>query len=393
MRKRQGLLTEIAQHQHLVAAAIPQELHAREVHGVLGQHQRLALLDVGIGEIDVEHRVVGAHGRAQQQRAALLDGELQARKKPRVLVIEAQRIAAAAGEIAVMIEQREGIAVLQCARRLVDQRIVRRDVERLRRPPPRRCGLRLSRHRGFRRRPRLVLRAAAGDRVPGSRASCAPPRIAARTQARTRAPIESQRTMHRRNRALDGIDDEAIAALLMISGTEPARQATQGVPHDIASIITSPKGSGQSMGNSSARALPRNSRLSRSPISPTYSTCGCESSDSMCVSEIVPVGGIDFGGDPDLHARHGARSRWRDRRASPARCGPGTPGSRRAAPARSGRHWRAIRAAPCRPSCTPAAAAVADRRSTPAAHRWDAGEHRRVVRKIEPSMHGGQRIA
>ena len=51
------------------------------------------------------------------------------------------------------------------------------------------------------------------------------------------------------------------------SGTEPPRNATTGVPHASASIITRPNGSGQSIGNSSARrrrgtrpSAPRRSR-------------------------------------------------------------------------------------------------------------------------------------
>ncbi|MEA2941679.1 MAG: hypothetical protein QOD09_2208 [Bradyrhizobium sp.] len=39
----------------------------------------------------------------------------------------------------------------------------------------------------------------------------------------------------------------------MISGTDPARQPMTGVPQAIASIIASPKGSGQSIGKSIAR--------------------------------------------------------------------------------------------------------------------------------------------
>ena len=47
-----------------------------------------------------------------------------------------------------------------------------------------------------------------------------------------------------------------------------------GVPQAMASIITRPKGSGQSIGKRSAVALPRNAAFSRSPISPTNSTSG-----------------------------------------------------------------------------------------------------------------------
>jgi hypothetical protein len=60
----------------------------------------------------------------------------------------------------------------------------------------------------------------------------------------------------------------------MISGAEPWRQAMTGVPADIASIMTRPKGSGQSIGNSSARALPRKRCFCCSSISPTNSMSG-----------------------------------------------------------------------------------------------------------------------
>ena len=66
-----------------------------------------------------------------------------------------------------------------------------------------------------------------------------------------------------------------------ISGTEPQRQAITGVPQAMASIITRPNGSGQSIGNSSAWALPRNADFSLSPISPTNSIRGWSSSGSM----------------------------------------------------------------------------------------------------------------
>ena len=58
------------------------------------------------------------------------------------------------------------------------------------------------------------------------------------------------------------------------SGTEPQGKAMTGVPQAIASIITRPKGSGQSIGKRSAVAPPRKAALSRSPISPTNSTSG-----------------------------------------------------------------------------------------------------------------------
>ena len=56
------------------------------------------------------------------------------------------------------------------------------------------------------------------------------------------------------------------------SGTEPRLKAITGVPQAIASIITRPNGSGQSIGTSSAIAPLRNADFSVSLISPMYST-------------------------------------------------------------------------------------------------------------------------
>ena len=69
----------------------------------------------------------------------------------------------------------------------------------------------------------------------------------------------------------------------MISGTEPQRNASTGVPQAMASIMERPNGSGQSMGNSSACASPRNCVFWCSLISPMNSTPGPSSSGSICV--------------------------------------------------------------------------------------------------------------
>ena len=47
----------------------------------------------------------------------------------------------------------------------------------------------------------------------------------------------------------------------MISGTEPRLKAITGVPQAMASIITRPNGSGQSIGNNSAMAPLKKLRL------------------------------------------------------------------------------------------------------------------------------------
>ena len=64
------------------------------------------------------------------------------------------------------------------------------------------------------------------------------------------------------------------------SGTEPWRIATTGVPQAMASIITSPNGSGHVMGKRNACACANSSRLRSSLTSPSYTIW----SPSMCGS-------------------------------------------------------------------------------------------------------------
>ena len=97
------------------------------------------------------------------------------------------------------------------------------------------------------------------------------------------------------------------------SGTEPWRKASTGVPQAMASIITRPKGSGQSIGNSSARASPRNLVLPRSSTSPTNSTPPPSSSKgwitvSKYFSSALSTLAAIFSGMPSARAISMARS-------------------------------------------------------------------------------------
>ena len=77
-----------------------------------------------------------------------------------------------------------------------------------------------------------------------------------------------------------------VAPSSMISGVEPQAKATTGVPQAMASIITRPNGSGQSMGKSRASAPPRKADFRSSPISPTNSIRGLPwTSGLMTVSQ------------------------------------------------------------------------------------------------------------
>src|ERR1700730_13671306 len=86
----------------------------------------------------------------------------------------------------------------------------------------------------------------------------------------------------------------------MTSGIDPQRNASTGVPHAMASIITRPNGSGQSTGNNRASASPRNFVFSRSLISPTNSTgapllaVGRAHSQQLTISTHIIFGDEDY---------------------------------------------------------------------------------------------------
>ena len=82
-----------------------------------------------------------------------------------------------------------------------------------------------------------------------------------------------------------------------ISGTAPRLNAITGQPQAMASIMTMPKGSGQSMGTSKAMAPLRKFCFCASSISPMNSTPGCGEKGRDILAEVIFVGAIDFCGD------------------------------------------------------------------------------------------------
>ena len=115
--------------QPLVAAAAPEEFPAEDVERAARQHETPARVDVGVREIDGEQRVVALDGRAQQQRAGVAQAQLEARQKTRSGVVEALLALPDRVDVAVAIEHREGVAVLEDARAIVDPRGGREHVE------------------------------------------------------------------------------------------------------------------------------------------------------------------------------------------------------------------------------------------------------------------------
>ena len=86
------------------------------------------------------------------------------------------------------------------------------------------------------------------------------------------------------------------------SGAEPQPKATTGVPQAMASIITRPKGSGQSIGNSSAVGAAEEGGLLRVADLADELDQRIVQQRLDLLAEIVRVGGVDLGGDLQRHA-------------------------------------------------------------------------------------------
>ena len=152
----------------------------------------------------------------------------------------------------------------------------------------------------------------------------------ARTTARQRRAV--QRIAHARVAATASstvVHDEAGDAVVDHLGDRAAaerhhrRAAGHRFDHHQAERLGPVDGEQQRRGAAEEVAL-----LCCSSISPMNSTSGWSSSGAISRLEVVAVGRVDLGGDLQRHAACRRRSRSRDRRASPARCGRGTPGSR-----------------------------------------------------------------
>ena len=294
------------------------------------------------------------HRRAEQQRAPPAEPQLEPRQEARAVVVHALLAETDRLHVAEAIEHREGLAVLEHARAVVGARRRRLDVEAARGADDRRRRARRASHGASPSRSRVAAPGArprratpsgvafAVDRRQPDRRPPAPAAVARvshqllvdvhvvarHARARNRSSKYSRHArarqldgaLRRRDRLVDGVDDEPRHAVAITSGTEPQRNAITGVPHAIASIMTSPNGSGQSIGNSSAAAPPRNVVLLASPISPTNSMRGSveQRLDLRLVVLLIVL--VDLGGDLQRHAQRAARSRSRDRGASRARC-------------------------------------------------------------------------
>ena len=113
----------------LAQGAVAQIDRARDVHGVLQQHDPAVDVDVWVGQVDVVVEVVVLDRGAQQQRLGAVDHQLEVREIARVAVEQAVGSAARGADVAVAVEHGEGVVVLERAPR-PRGRAGRRDVER-----------------------------------------------------------------------------------------------------------------------------------------------------------------------------------------------------------------------------------------------------------------------
>ena len=108
---------EVAHRQALVGTTGPDELRPDDVDRVLRQLQAARRIEeVGIGQIGGQNRVVVLNDRAEQQRPAVIDQQLQAGKEAHVLVIEALGAALPRHDVVIVVKHAERVAVLQSAR-------------------------------------------------------------------------------------------------------------------------------------------------------------------------------------------------------------------------------------------------------------------------------------
>ena len=107
----------ILQGDALVGRAAPQENRAHDVQRVLLQRQPAVAVDVGIGEVDGQRRVIVAQVGTEQQRLDFIEHHLQPGEITRIGIEQAVGSAGRSADIAVAVQYNEGVVVLERAAR------------------------------------------------------------------------------------------------------------------------------------------------------------------------------------------------------------------------------------------------------------------------------------
>src|SRR3984957_9408799 len=120
---------EVAKAEPLIARARPEKLRADDLYRVSRKLEFAAREKIGVGQIRCEQRIVVLDIGAEQERPLSVDQDAQIGKVAGVLVKEAFGIAAAGGDVAVMVEHGERIVVLEGSRATLQYGSRCRDVE------------------------------------------------------------------------------------------------------------------------------------------------------------------------------------------------------------------------------------------------------------------------
>ena len=108
-----GLLAVVLHADALIGGAAPQEDRAHDVQHVLLQHDPAASINVGIGEIDRQRRIVVAHVGAEQQRLHFVQHQLEPGEIASVGVEQPIGPAGGCADIAMAVEHDKRVVMLE----------------------------------------------------------------------------------------------------------------------------------------------------------------------------------------------------------------------------------------------------------------------------------------
>ncbi|MBB2754610.1 UNVERIFIED_ORG: hypothetical protein GGI57_005345 [Rhizobium aethiopicum] len=121
--KALGLFVVVSDSQSLMAAAIPQEARSAHMNEIVAEKKLSTLVEqIGVRKIAGEHRIVVAQRRRQEHRPSAIDRQMQMRQVPRIAMEDAVRTFWSREKIAVMVENGEGVSVLESSRPSLLQR-------------------------------------------------------------------------------------------------------------------------------------------------------------------------------------------------------------------------------------------------------------------------------
>jgi hypothetical protein len=116
-----GAVGVIAKTDPLKADSLPKEFGTLDRNRAARQRNDAVYMDIGIGKINGESGIVVLNDRTQQQRPFALEPESVPRQKAGVVEIESFGSGADDANVAIIIEDRESIAMFQSPQRPLDK--------------------------------------------------------------------------------------------------------------------------------------------------------------------------------------------------------------------------------------------------------------------------------